>query len=142
MFWKLCKAMKNNKKGFTLVELMVVVVIIGILVAIAIPIYNNVQEGAKIKAHKANVRILSGAATQYFTEQAPLAASVSWDVSTGKGNPAATPAVPGWGDYLQDWPINPHTLTDTYAVTIATTGVVTVNAGSNNNVKATGKTYP
>src|SRR5690554_817143 len=61
---KLIKRAKNQK-GFTLVELMVVVVIIGILVAIAVPIYNNITESAKEKALESNHRILVGAITAY-----------------------------------------------------------------------------
>lgn len=48
----------KNKKGFTLVELMIVVVIMGILVAVAIPIYNSVTKGVEKRACEANVRIL------------------------------------------------------------------------------------
>jgi len=43
----ICKKLKRDSKGFTLVELMVVLLIIGILVAIAIPIYTKTQENAK-----------------------------------------------------------------------------------------------
>ena len=39
------RKMLKNKKGFTLVELMIVVVIMAILVAVAIPIYNAVTKG-------------------------------------------------------------------------------------------------
>ena len=62
---KLMKAMHKNEKGFTLVELMVVVVIIGILVAIAIPIYNNVQASAQENACLANQRTIAGAWQMY-----------------------------------------------------------------------------
>jgi len=55
-----------NKKGFTLVELMIVVVILGILVAIAVPIYSAVTTNAKKKTCLSNMRIMSGIAVQYF----------------------------------------------------------------------------
>ncbi len=58
---KLMKRLHKNQKGFTLVELMVVVVIIGVLVAIAIPIFNQVSARAQAQACQADQRILEGA---------------------------------------------------------------------------------
>jgi prepilin-type N-terminal cleavage/methylation domain-containing protein len=59
------KIMKRNNRGFTLVELMIVVVIIGVLVAIAVPVYNSTQKKAKETACEANIRTIEGAAAQY-----------------------------------------------------------------------------
>ncbi|MEG6522546.1 type II secretion system protein [Desulfotomaculum sp. 1211_IL3151] len=63
--------MLRNRKGFTLVELMVVVVIIGILSAIAVPIYGTVTTRAADGADEANIRTIKGAGMMYVTEAGP-----------------------------------------------------------------------
>lgn len=65
---KICRLMKKDSKGFTLVELMVVMLIIGILVAIAIPVYNKTQDNAKLRACQSNLRTIDGAVAQYIAE--------------------------------------------------------------------------
>ena len=58
-------ALKNKKKGFTLLELLVVLAILAILIAIAIPVYKGQKEKAAITAHNANVRVLETAVESY-----------------------------------------------------------------------------
>ncbi len=58
----------NQKKGFTLVEIMIVVVIIGLLAAMAIPAFQKVRQASQDKAVLNNARQLSAAADQYYLE--------------------------------------------------------------------------
>lgn len=56
----------NKEKGFSLAELLVVVVIIAILVAIAIPIYTTLHIKAQEKTCKANQRIIEGTVNMWL----------------------------------------------------------------------------
>lgn len=88
--------MKHIRKdqGFTLVELMVVVLIIGILVAIAVPIFNAAKATAQKNTCFANQRVIEGAAQSY------QAGTGSFPANVAAMYPAylkAVPTCPGGG---------------------------------------------
>src|SRR2546429_7343463 len=58
----------NKKAGFTLVEIMIVVAIIGLLAAIAIPNFVKARENAQLNSILNNLRIIDGAKDQWALE--------------------------------------------------------------------------
>ncbi len=56
------------RDGFTLVEIMVVVVIIGLLASMAMPAFQKIRSSSQDKAVLNNARQLSSAADQYYME--------------------------------------------------------------------------
>lgn len=64
----LLKKFRENKKGFTLAELLVVVAIVGILVAISIPVFTAQLGKARLATNNANLRAAKAAAvSEYLT---------------------------------------------------------------------------
>ena len=96
MLKKLRKMLKKQE-GFTLVELMIVVVILGILAGIGVQQYANVQERAKKAADEANRKVLTNATNMWL---------ILGSAPTEPGEYPVTDEdlVP---DYLDEWPDNP-----------------------------------
>lgn len=81
----------KREKGFTLAEVLVVVVIISILVAIAIPVYSDNTTQAKRAAVEANLRTIEAAIMQYGAANEGAIPKKDDDLTT----------------YLQTWPEGP-----------------------------------
>ena len=75
----------KSKKGFTLVEIMIVVVIIGLLAAMAVPAFQKVRETSQTKTITNNLRQLASASQQYFLEFGS-ATTVAYGTLVGSGN--------------------------------------------------------
>lgn len=75
--------MKKNKKGFTLIELMIVVAIIGILAAIAIPNFLRFQARARQSEAKQNLGAIFTAYAAYYSDNNTYPSAASITIKSG-----------------------------------------------------------
>ncbi|WCN38551.1 prepilin-type N-terminal cleavage/methylation domain-containing protein [Aneurinibacillus uraniidurans] len=93
------KRLREDQKGLTLIELLAVVVILGIIIAIAIPSISGIIERQKVKAHDANAAMVLDAAKMYYIDNPGQAI---------KGNSITLKGLTD-GKYLDGIPKNPFT---------------------------------
>ena len=97
----------RSRRGFTLVEILIVVIILGILAAIVIPQFTNASQNARESSLQSTLQTLRSQVQLYklqhgdvlpdlITDWTPLTASTSY------GNPSQT-----YGPYMQAVPVNP-----------------------------------
>jgi len=99
---------RNNEKGFTLVELIIVMAILAILAGLAAPRFTGVLSDAKTKADEANLRMLQDAVDLYHASEGEYPTNLNDLV----------------GDYIKEVPeINEDGKTWNYN---STTGIVSI----------------
>ena len=106
--------MKRNARGFTLVEILIVVIILGILAAIVIPQFTNASNDARQNSIASTLQTVRGQIELYKIQHAdtpPPAASMWTQMlnasnTTGATNTTANTTYP-LGPYVQAAPVNP-----------------------------------
>src|ERR1041384_2369737 len=85
MLVKLRERLQRGEEGFTLIELMVVVLIIAILIAIAIPTFLGARRRAQDKQAQSNLRNALTAEKTYYVDNQAYAASTGTELTSLQG---------------------------------------------------------
>lgn len=99
-------SLKRKESGFTLVELLIVIVVIGILAAIVITTFTNVQKKGRDAERKSDVKSIASHMEIYFSENAKYPTLANLNDATWRGNNAQ-----GLNDDLLADPSNPTVTT-------------------------------
>ncbi|MEQ8175497.1 MAG: prepilin-type N-terminal cleavage/methylation domain-containing protein [Syntrophomonadaceae bacterium] len=111
----------RDQKGFTLVELLVVMAILAVLAALAVPKFGQMLEDSKYKTHDENVVMLYKAAEMYIASNG--------NPTTAIADTAGMTTLKTAG-FISDASLKtPYNSATGYTVAIATTGAITVTPG-------------
>lgn len=127
----------TNQKGFTLIELVMIIVILGILAAVAVPKYQDLSSEAKEAAARSSLGSLRSGITIYYANQAVTTGTATWPAVVDLETPGTVMA--------QAIPANPYQA-DANApdsiVTGVTKGVIVGTRGGWAYSPTTGEVWP
>ena len=123
----------RNRRGFTLVELMVVVAVIGILAAIVVPMFANVQARTRIAKAQADLRAVASAVSIYQARLGVLPATIGELATTVTDSNGVVV-----GPFLGAVPTPPATWSYASLYTVNANGTFTLTASGD----GTGVTVP
>ncbi len=126
---------QNKKAGFTLVEIMIVVLIIGILLAIAIPNFVSARESSRAKACIGNLKQIDSATQQYCMDKKLSSTNYVAPMLDTTAN-----GLIGAAAYIRSTPVCPSSGTYGVAPTITGSPFCTISATSAGVATAAGTT--
>ena len=127
----------TNPKGFTLIELVIIIVVLGILAAVAIPKYQDITSEAKEASGRASLGALRSGITIFYANAAVTTGTAAWPTVSDLGTIGTV--------MEQVIPKNPYQLDANAAdsvVTGVTKGVIVGTRGGWAYNAATGEVWP
>ena len=146
MYSNTIRRYSSRKHGFTLVEILIVVIILGILAAIVIPQFTNASNDARNSSVQSTLQTMRSQLELFKIQHSdtPPAATAITAVMPGHTNPTdttQTAATGTLGPYLQTFPVNPINGFSTVVNTAGTAaGWVYQVSGSQYTIQATSST--